>query len=120
MSRIVYKPNVKAAILAAVRKALGSGKSWPDAYEAATALKYTGKLQSLQKMYYKRSKPGRKAATAKAPAQAAGKRTGGQRYDPATKAAIIKAAVAARKAGRPGRRPLRPPRPPGSEPRCPD
>jgi len=104
MPRIVYKPNVKAAILAAVRKALGSGKSWPDAYEAGKALKYTGKLQSLQKMYYKGGKWGRKAAakatTAKTPAQAVGKRTGGLRYDAAAKAAIIKAALAARKAGK--------------------
>ena len=55
-------------------------------------------------MYYQRGKPGRKAATkattAKTPAQVAGKRTGGLRYDAATKAVIVKAALAARKAGK--------------------
>jgi len=71
MPRKVYKPNVKAAILAAVRKALGSGKSWTDAYDAAKALKYTGKLPSLQKMYYKRGKWSRKAARKARPAKAA-------------------------------------------------
>jgi len=71
MPRIVYKPDVKAAILATVRKALGSGKSWPQAYEAAKALRYTGKLHSLQAMYYKRGKPGRKATRKARPARAA-------------------------------------------------
>lgn len=104
MPRIVYKPKVKAAIFAAVRKALGSGKSWTAAHEAAKALKYTSELRSLQKMYYKRRKPGRKPAAqatkAKAAAQAGGKLTGALRYDAATKAAIVRAAVAARKAGK--------------------
>ena len=73
MPRRVYKPEVKAAILATVRKTLKSGKSWTDAYDAAKALKYTGKLHSLQKMYYKRTpsrKPARKARTAKVAAPA--------------------------------------------------
>ena len=104
MPRGIYKPNVKAAIFAAVRKALGGGKPWTEAYGAAKALKYAGKLRSLQRMYYMRGKRGRKAAakatTARAPARAAGKRTGALRYDAATKAAIIRAAVAARKAGK--------------------
>ncbi|MCY3017671.1 MAG: hypothetical protein NTW87_01390 [Planctomycetota bacterium] len=104
MQHKAYKPNVKAAILKAAGDARKAGKKWSEALQAAKAAGYRGGLVSLILFVKGKRKRARRAAakatTAKAPAQAAGKLTGGLRYDAATKAAIIKAAVAARRAGK--------------------
>jgi hypothetical protein len=107
MQRKVYDKETKAAVIAATTAARAAGKTWLQAFEVAKQAGYTGGPAGIKKMLQAeaKKKAGGKAtakkAKAKSPAPAKAVKKGRDRiYDAATKAAIIKAAVAARKAGK--------------------
>ncbi|MCY3018742.1 MAG: hypothetical protein NTW87_06905 [Planctomycetota bacterium] len=111
-----YKPEVKAKFIEAAAAARAAGKPWKAAYVAAQEAGYKGSIDALEKMLarkkVKKAAPAAPAVAQKAapaaPKPAAKKQKpksspkpkAKRNYDAATKAAIVKAAIAARKAGK--------------------
>lgn len=115
-ARILYTPEVKEKIVEAVIAARKAG-SWKDAHAAAQGIGYKGNAESLKQMMKdakkkaasaKQTAPAPAAPTAAKPALKKKKRkpkakpvvAKKRNYDAKTRAAIIKATVAARNAGK--------------------
>ena len=100
MPRKGYDKAIKSAFLQAVTTARAAGQPWVEALKAAQEAGYKGTLGGIEKMFRELSKkpvrkPGRPRG--KSPAVA---RKHSRIYDEATKAAIVSAALEARKAGK--------------------
>lgn len=92
-----YKPEIKARIIEAATAARAAGKPWKDAHVAAQQAGYKGNVDNLMKMIVRKAK---KAAPAKKTAPSPAAPGIARNYDAATKAAIVKAALEARKEGK--------------------
>ena len=100
MPRKGYDKAIKSAFLQAATAARAAGQPWVDAFKAAEGAGYTGTLGGIKRMFHemKGKKPGRKPGRPKGSVSA--KKRGNRLYGEATKAAIVNAALEARKAGK--------------------
>jgi len=106
--RKTYDAATQSAFLEAVISARAAGQPWVDAFKAAKEAGYTGTLGGIERMYRemkgKGKMPGRKPGRPKGSVSA--KKRGNRLYDEAMKAAIVNAALEARKAGKKWRQAL--------------
>jgi len=99
-----YDEATKSAFLQAVAAARAAGQPWVDAFKAAQAAGYTGTLGGIAKMFYEieAKKAGRNAPAKRGRPRKKGPAAARERrrhfYDEATRAAIVNAALEARKA----------------------
>ena len=102
MPRKTYDAATKSAFLQAVISARAAGQPWVDAFKAAKEAGYTGTLGGISRMFRemksKGKMPGRKPGRPKGSKTV--HRRGNRLYDDAAKAAIVNAALEARKAGK--------------------
>ena len=108
MPRKTYDAATKSAFLQAVVAARAAGQPWVDAYKAAKEVGYTGTLGGIERMFREMKgggkRPGRKPGRPKGSVSA--KKRGNRLYDSVTRAAIVNAALEARKAGKKWRQAL--------------
>ena len=108
MPRKGYDQATRSAFLQAVAAARAAGQPWVDAFKVAREAGYTGTLGGITKMFREMKgggkKPGRKPGRPKGSLSA--KKRGNRLYDDASKAAIVNAALEARKAGKKWRQAL--------------